>query len=122
MNKLNINKIKMLLPLSLMICGNMVSADSWSFFSDSLSPFSYCLRPELESNEVIVEPEAELESNEVIVEPEAEAEPEPENDNRYLEPQVQNSQETTRENQISAGEVVLNLFSALLSIASLFCS
>ena len=90
----------MLLLLSLMICGNMVSADSWS-------PFSYCLRPELESNEVIVEPEAE---------------PETKNDNRYLEPQVRNSQETTRENQISTEEVLGNLFNALLSIASLLCS
>ena len=32
-NKKIINKINMLLPLSLMICGNMVSADSWSLFS-----------------------------------------------------------------------------------------
>ena len=40
MNKLNINKIKMLLPLSLMICGNMVSADLWSLFS-------YCSCPDI---------------------------------------------------------------------------
>ena len=52
MNKLNINKIKMLLPLSLMICGNMVSADSWSFFS-------CCLCPDIpkEAEDKILEPE-----------------------------------------------------------------
>ena len=58
-NKKIINKIKMLLPLSLMIGGNMVSADLWSLFSCCSCPDffgSCCSCPDIpeEKTEIII--------------------------------------------------------------------